>query len=303
MCCGVLSIAVLAEPSACTSIHGARLWMETDDGAGEADVGSGSRLPATAAGSCRSRPRAFAEKLGALASAAVPDLVAVLDRLRGTEHTPLQKPLSGGAAVEPIGTASRSRAGHSLAKPRTAPSTLLPDLAVKRSTEQILASPESQMIDTLMQQLLSRDVDTRLKAAKSLAGTLAPLREPPFRRSPAFLPTPTTTFAARGTTRFGRFSQMCSHRRRTSAPWRSISATRTRTGGCWLPARWAASARPRRDCRRGLGGTAGSTPTPTFAALWPKRSRACGGADCAAGTVILRVVRSRNERTTRYHFG
>src|SRR5262249_14024722 len=45
------------------------------------------------------------EKLGARASAAVPDLVVVLDRLRGTEHAPLQEAIV--EALGQIGTASR----------------------------------------------------------------------------------------------------------------------------------------------------------------------------------------------------
>lgn len=104
------------------------------------------------------------EKLGARASAAVPDLVAVLDRLRGAEQEPLQE-----AVIEALGQigAAAKVALPSFAK--AAARTADIDLAIKRSTELILVASDSQIIDVLMQQLLSRDASTRLRAAKALA--------------------------------------------------------------------------------------------------------------------------------------
>jgi HEAT repeat protein len=104
------------------------------------------------------------EKLGARAAAAVPELVAVLDSIRGTEQKPLQE-----AIVEALGQmGSPAKAALPvLAKSKNRTADL--DLAIKRSTEAILSASDSQEIDALTQQLLSRDASARLRAAKALA--------------------------------------------------------------------------------------------------------------------------------------
>ncbi|QJW94373.1 HEAT repeat domain-containing protein [Frigoriglobus tundricola] len=103
-------------------------------------------------------------KLGARASAAVPDLVAVLARLRGNEQEPLQEAIV--EALGQIGAASK------VALPTLAQSThrtLDVDQAVKVATDLILNASDSQEIGVLGQQLSSRDASIRLRAAKALA--------------------------------------------------------------------------------------------------------------------------------------
>ncbi len=107
-------------------------------------------------------------KLGPRASAAVPDLVAVFDRLRGAEQEPLQEALVEalgqiGSAAKPALTSFAKGTGRS------------PDIdqALKRSTDLILSASDTQDVELLLQQLLSRDAATRLRAAKAL-GDLGP---------------------------------------------------------------------------------------------------------------------------------
>jgi hypothetical protein len=107
-------------------------------------------------------------KLGARGAVAVPDLVAVLDRLRGTEQETLQE-----AIVEALG---QMGAAARVALPSFAKATKRTidiDLAIKSSTDLILAASDSQDIDALTQQLQSRDASLRLRAAKAL-GDLGP---------------------------------------------------------------------------------------------------------------------------------
>jgi HEAT repeat protein len=103
-------------------------------------------------------------KLGARASAAVPDLVAVLDRLRGTEQETLQEAIVD--ALGQIGSAAKP-ALPSLA--RATRRTLDLDFAIRNATDQILAASDAQDIDALAQQLQSRDPSLRLRATKALA--------------------------------------------------------------------------------------------------------------------------------------
>lgn len=107
-------------------------------------------------------------KLGPRASVVVPDLVAVLERLRGAEQESLQEAII--EALGQIGAAAKV-ALPSLAK-ATARTTDI-DQAIKKSTELILSASDSQDIDALVQQLLSRDASIRLRAAKAL-GDLGP---------------------------------------------------------------------------------------------------------------------------------
>jgi HEAT repeat protein len=107
-------------------------------------------------------------KLGPRAAAAVPDLVAVLSRLRGTEQEPLQEAIV--EALGQIGSAAKT-ALPALAKATAR--TIDIDLAIKASTEQILNASDAQNIDVLTFQLLSRDPSLRLRAAKAL-GDLGP---------------------------------------------------------------------------------------------------------------------------------
>ncbi len=103
-------------------------------------------------------------KLGGRASAAVPDLVAVLARLRGNEQEPLQEVIV--EALGQIGAASKA------ALPTLAQSThrsVDVDQAVKIATELIVNASDSQEVGVLSQQLSSRDASIRLRAAKGLA--------------------------------------------------------------------------------------------------------------------------------------
>jgi HEAT repeat protein len=107
-------------------------------------------------------------KLGARAAVAVPDLVAVLDRLRGSEQETLQE-----AVVEALGQMGSAAkvALPSLAKATRR--TIDIDLAIKSSTDLILNASDSQDIDALTQLLQSRDASLRVRAAKAL-GDLGP---------------------------------------------------------------------------------------------------------------------------------
>jgi HEAT repeat protein len=109
-------------------------------------------------------------KLGPRASAAVPDLVAVFDRLRGAEQEPLQEAIV--EALGQVGGAARP-ALPNLARGVYRTADL--DLAIKRSTNLIINAPPSVEVDLLVQQLSSRDPSTRLRATKALAdlGTAA----------------------------------------------------------------------------------------------------------------------------------
>ncbi len=103
-------------------------------------------------------------KLGPRAAVAVPDLIAVFDRLRGTEQTPLQE-----AVVVALGQIGGPARAALTSLPRGLGRTVDIDLAIRRSTELILAAPDTLNVDLLVQQLLSRDPSTRLKAIKGLA--------------------------------------------------------------------------------------------------------------------------------------
>jgi len=107
-------------------------------------------------------------KLGPRAAAAVPDLVAVLSRLRGTEQEPLQE-----AIIEALGQIGSAAKTALPALTKATARTIDIDLAIKASTEQILNASDSQNIDALTFQLLSRDPSLRLRAAKAL-GDIGP---------------------------------------------------------------------------------------------------------------------------------
>jgi HEAT repeat protein len=103
------------------------------------------------------------EKLGPRAAAAMPDLIAQLDRLKGREHEPLQEAVVD--ALGQIGSPGRS-ALPVLA--RTTGRSVDIDQAIKRSTTQILTASDAQDIAALTSQLTSRDSSMRLRAAKAL---------------------------------------------------------------------------------------------------------------------------------------
>jgi HEAT repeat protein len=102
-------------------------------------------------------------RLGPRASAAVPDLTLVLDRLRGTEQELLQEAVI--EALGLIGAASKSSL-PSLA--RTAARTTDIDQARRLATDAILLASDSLDLEILNQQLLSREPSTRLRAVKAL---------------------------------------------------------------------------------------------------------------------------------------
>jgi HEAT repeat protein len=102
-------------------------------------------------------------KLGPRAAAVVPDLIAQLKRLRGDEMEPLQEAVID--ALGEIGSAAKP------ALPTLAVNvnrTIDLDLAVRRATDQILLSDDARDLKALLQQLRSREVGLRLRAAKSL---------------------------------------------------------------------------------------------------------------------------------------
>jgi HEAT repeat protein len=102
-------------------------------------------------------------RLGPRASAAVPELTLVLDRLRGTEQELLQE-----AVIEALGLigAAAKQALPSLA--RTAARTTDIDQARRLATDAILLASDSLDLEILNQQLLSREPSTRLRAVKAM---------------------------------------------------------------------------------------------------------------------------------------
>jgi HEAT repeat protein len=104
-----------------------------------------------------------AGKLGPRAAKAVPDLIAVFDRLRGREQEPLQE-----AVVEALGLIGGPAKPALLTLPRGVGRTADVDLAIRRATDLILNAPEALDVDLLVQQLQSRDAATRVRAAKGL---------------------------------------------------------------------------------------------------------------------------------------
>jgi HEAT repeat protein len=107
-------------------------------------------------------------KLGPNAAIAVNDLVTVLERLRGREQEPLQE-----AIIETLGQIGAAAKVALPAFTRAAARSPDIDYAIKRAREAILTASDAQNLDALSKQLTSRDVGTRLRAAKAL-GDLGP---------------------------------------------------------------------------------------------------------------------------------
>lgn len=107
-------------------------------------------------------------KLGPRAAAATPDLAAELHRLRGAELEPLQEAIAD--ALGQLGSPARDALP---ALSRAVGRTVDIDQAIKRSTELILASSDSQDVAALVRQLASRDASVRLRGVKAL-GVIGP---------------------------------------------------------------------------------------------------------------------------------
>ncbi|VTR96377.1 heat repeat-containing protein : Marine sediment metagenome DNA, contig: S12H4_S07444 (Fragment) OS=marine sediment metagenome GN=S12H4_36601 PE=4 SV=1: HEAT_2 [Gemmata massiliana] len=103
-------------------------------------------------------------KIGPNAGAAAGDLIAVIERLRPTEQEPLQE-----AIVEALGQLGAPAKAALPAFTRLAGRTIDLDLALKQSRDAILNSSDSQEIDALARQLLSRDPSSRVRATKALS--------------------------------------------------------------------------------------------------------------------------------------
>lgn len=118
------------------------------------------------------RPRVEAAntigKMGPRATAAVADLAAEVDRLRGRELEPLQEAVID--ALGQIGSPARTVLPVLV---RAADRSVDVEQAVKRSTGLIFAASDSQDVDALARQLASKDSSMRLRAAKAL-GLLGP---------------------------------------------------------------------------------------------------------------------------------
>ncbi len=109
---------------------------------------------------------AAARMLGQLqlrAAAAVPDLVAVLEGLRGNELEPLQEAIV--TALGQIGSPARSSL-PTLA--RVSDRSVDLRAAVKKAASAILAAPDDQDVIALTYQLQSGDPSIRLRAVKAL---------------------------------------------------------------------------------------------------------------------------------------
>jgi len=107
-------------------------------------------------------------KLGMRAAAAVPDLAAQITRLRGNELEPLQE-----AVVDALGRIGSPARPALPTLARAAGRSTDIDLALKRTTDSLLASSDSQDVGALIRQLLSADSSVRLRAVKAL-GNLGP---------------------------------------------------------------------------------------------------------------------------------
>lgn len=108
-------------------------------------------------------------KLGPRAAVVVPDLMAQLSRLRGTEHELLQETIID--ALGQMGSPAR-KALPTLAR-TTGRSTDI-DQSIKRATKLILAASDAEDVEVLKRQLESQDASLRLRAAKAL-GALGPV--------------------------------------------------------------------------------------------------------------------------------
>ena len=107
-------------------------------------------------------------KFGQRAGAAVPELIAQLNRLRGQELEPLQVSIVD--ALGRIGSPAKT-ALPAIAK--TSGRSVDIDLAIKRAIDSVLASSDSQDVAALTKQLQSKDSSVRLRAVKAL-GNLGP---------------------------------------------------------------------------------------------------------------------------------
>lgn len=122
------------------------------------------------------RPRVEAAKmlgkLGPRAAAAVPELIAEVNRLKGAELELLQESVI--EALGSIGSAART-ALPTLAK--ASGRTMDIDQSIKRASEALLAAADGRDLSLLLQQLGSRDSSVRMRAAKAL-GLIGPPAEP-----------------------------------------------------------------------------------------------------------------------------
>lgn len=107
-------------------------------------------------------------KLGPRAAPAVPELTAQLEKLRGEDTAPLQE-----AVVRALGQIGASARPVIPALTRAVGRDFDLDLAVRRSTNQIIAAGDSD-VASLVLMLQSKEEGQRLRAAKSL-GKLGPL--------------------------------------------------------------------------------------------------------------------------------
>jgi hypothetical protein len=106
-------------------------------------------------------------KLGPGAAPAVPELMTQLDKLSGPETAPLRE-----AIVKTLGSIGAPARAAIPTMTRQVGRDFDLDLAIRRSTNQILAAGDADVL-TLIQLLRSREVGQRLRAAKSL-GQIGP---------------------------------------------------------------------------------------------------------------------------------
>ena len=104
--------------------------------------------------------------LGPKGAAAVPDLVAQLQRLEGVELEPLQV-----AVIEALGEIGPAARPVLPSLSRCYGRSTDIDQAIKHATTAVLASGDSLDLAILRRQLASRDPSVRLRAVKALAGS------------------------------------------------------------------------------------------------------------------------------------
>lgn len=107
-------------------------------------------------------------KLGPQAAVVVPDLIAQLKRLKDDELESLQA-----AVVETLGTIGSAAKAALPTLATVKGRTIDLDLAIKKSTRQILLADDTRDVKALVEQTTSRDVGLRLRAVKTLGSLKA----------------------------------------------------------------------------------------------------------------------------------
>ena len=103
-------------------------------------------------------------KLGPKATAALPELIAQVNRLKNRELEPLQE-----AVIEAIGSIGSPGRAALPALARASGRSIDIDMAIKQTTRDVLAAPDNQDLNLLVRQTQSADASVRLRAVKAIS--------------------------------------------------------------------------------------------------------------------------------------